>query len=221
MIKHEGGSFEAPRVQPSYWVTLFIFCCLPLVCRFGFPSVWPFTHQTLWLNIFNRNGSAVASPTTTSNPRGSNEMHGPSLDINGSYKSPVCLSCAELQLLPSIGVRRATFKLSRPVILINSVYRVPRRGHCNFGSVFLVQRPFSSFSLKVIQSVPAERWQNIFYGVLNWPACAQECNAITLSCHSRRSKVLNISKASAQKRRWYSMLLFLSKWLKWKKNHSK
>lgn len=70
MIKHEGGSFEAPRVQPSYWVMLFIFCYLPLVCRFGLPSVWPFIHRTFWLNIFNCNSSPAASPTTTSNPSG-------------------------------------------------------------------------------------------------------------------------------------------------------
>lgn len=81
-----------------------------------------------------------------------NEMCGLPLTINGSYKSPIYLSWAKLttnaehQL--SLSRQGATFKLSCPVILINSVYLsavIIENGPYNFSRQRLRVEKLTSF----------------------------------------------------------------------------
>lgn len=76
--------------------------------------------QHLWLNIHIHYNSFF---TIYKQSNSCNEMCGLPLTINGSYKSPIYLSSRlMLSISLSLSLQWAAFRLSCPVILINSVY---------------------------------------------------------------------------------------------------
>lgn len=75
-------------------------------------------HFSVWLNVLIHNFLSNHKQSKLCN-----EMCGLPLTINGFNKSPIYLCWRVVpSLSPSLSQQRATFKPSRPVILINSVY---------------------------------------------------------------------------------------------------